>query len=228
MSTTTALPTFAHATRVNRSLTAALEKRTLLWLAERTPAFVNSDHLTLLGFLAQISAGASFAMTHWDRRFLLLVPISIVLNWLGDSLDGTLARVRRQERPRFGFYADHVVDLFGALALMGGLALSPYVHAVVAMAMLIGFLLLSAESFLATYTLGKFELSHALFGPTEIRILLCCGAAALWHSPNAHLFGYSFLLFDIGGVIASFCMFAMAAWCAAKHTAQLFREEPRA
>lgn len=224
MQTTT--QTFHHALRINQSLTAPLEKRALLWMAERAPHWVTSDRLTLLGFSAQIAAGAAYALSRFNPYFLLLVIACLALNWLGDSLDGTLARVRNQQRPRYGFYVDHAVDIFGATALMGGLALSGYLHSAVAIAMLIAFLLLSAESYLATYTLGRFEISQGLFGPTELRILLAIGNLALLHNPYATLFGHTYLLFDIGGIIATLCMTITAIITTLRHTAQLYREEP--
>jgi len=115
---------FQQANRVQQSLLSRVEKRTLIWMAERTPAWINSDHLTLLGLAAQIMAGVSYALAHQNRNWLLAVIVFLALNWLGDSLDGTLARVRQQQRPRYGFYVDHMVDAFGALTLMGGLAIS--------------------------------------------------------------------------------------------------------
>ena len=99
---------FRNARRVNQALTARMEKRALTWMAERAPKWVTSDQLTLLGLAAQIAAGVCYALTRWDRRALLLAIVCLALNWLGDSLDGTLARVRRQERPRYGFYVDHM------------------------------------------------------------------------------------------------------------------------
>ena len=155
------------------------EKRALIWMAERTPSWINSDHLTLVGFLAQVMAGVSYALARWNRYWLLAVIGFLALNWLGDSLDGTLARVRQQLRPRYGFYVDHIVDSFGGLALMAGLALSGYMHPWVAIGLLMAFLMLSIQSYLATYTLGEFQLSFWNFGPTELRILLAVGNIAL-------------------------------------------------
>ena len=217
---------FASAVRVNQSLTAAAEKRLLVWMAEGAPAWVTSDRLTILGLAAQIAAGVCYAAARWNRWALVGVIGSIVLNWLGDSLDGTLARVRQQQRPRYGFYVDHMVDVFGAVALMAGLGCSGLVHWAVAAAMLVGFLMLSAESYLATYTLGRFEMSQGLFGPTELRILLIAGTAKLITSPYATVFGHKFLLFDVGGCIAAAGMFSLALWVAMRHTARLYREEP--
>jgi len=217
---------FRPAQRVNRSLTAAMEKRALQWMAARAPRWVSSDQLTALGFTAQIGAGAAYALSRWHRSALLLVSLCLVLNWLGDSMDGTLARVRCQTRPRYGFYLDHIVDIFGSAALMCGLGFSGLVHWQVATAMLVAFLLLSGESYLATYTLSRFELSQGVFGPTELRILLIIGNLALLRSPYATVFGYKVLLFDLGGAIAAACMLAMAVQVSVRHTVQLYREEP--
>src|SRR5580692_12772198 len=151
---------FIPAIRLQQSFVAAAEKKTLAWLAERTPPRINSDHLTLLGFVSQCMAGVCYALARWNRYALLLGIVFLVLNWLGDSLDGTLARVRNCQRPRYGFYVDHMVDIFGAVALMCGLGLSGFLHWQTAIAMLIAFLLLSSESYLATYTLSRFELSQ--------------------------------------------------------------------
>jgi archaetidylinositol phosphate synthase len=217
---------FRAASRKNQALTASLEKRALLWMAARAPGWLTSDQLTLLGLAAQVGAGKGYALALYDRRALWLVIVGIVLNWLGDSLDGTLARVRRQQRPRYGFYVDHMVDLFGALAMMGGLGCSGLLHWQTAIAMLVAFLLLSSESYLATYTLGSFELSQGIFGPTEIRLLLIVGNLALLRSPYATVFGHRLLLFDLGGAIAAACMFGLAIFVTLRHTAELYHQEP--
>jgi phosphatidylglycerophosphate synthase len=217
---------FAAATRVNVSLTAAMEKRLLVWMAERAPRWVTSDGLTLMGLMAQIGAGAFYVLSRYERGGLLGVIVCIVMNWLGDSLDGTLARVRQMQRPRYGFYVDHMMDVFGALALMGGLACSGMLHWQVAMAMLVTFLVLSSESYLATYTLGRFEMSQGIFGPTEIRLLLITGNLALLHSRYATVFGHRLLLFDVGGVIAAAGMATMAVAVTVRHTRQLYMAEP--
>src|SRR5690349_14180771 len=156
---------FVNAPRIHTALTAAAEKRLLTWLAERTPAAIQPDHLTAFGFFSQLLAGIAYTAASQDRRALWLVNLFLVLNWLGDSLDGTLARVRNRQRPRYGFYVDHIADTFGALALMAGLASSGYVHWPVAAGMLLGYYVLSIESYLATYTIGRFHLSHGWFGP---------------------------------------------------------------
>ena len=222
----TSIASFSTARRVNQSLTASLEKRALQWIARKAPSWVSSDQLTLLGLIAQLGAGACYAMARQHRFALLLVILFIALNWLGDSLDGTLARVRQQQRPRYGFYVDHMVDVFGSIALMCGLGFSGLLHWPTAFAMLIAFLVLSCESYLCTYTLSCFRLSVGLFGPTEIRLLLILGNLALLRSPYSNVFGHRFLLFDIGGAIAAGCMLLMAITAAVRHTVVLYKQEP--
>jgi phosphatidylglycerophosphate synthase len=217
---------FAPSRRVNQSLTASIEKRALPWMAVRAPRWLTSDQLTLLGLSAQIAAGVFYALARFNRYALLAVILCLALNWFGDSMDGTLARVRHQQRPRYGFYVDHMVDIFGSVALMCGLACSGFLHWQTALAMLIAFLILSSESYLATHTLHCFQLSQGIFGPTEIRILLVIGNLALLRSPWSNLFGHKFLLFDLGGAIAAFTMFALSIVVTLRHTAELYRQEP--
>src|SRR5512133_597116 len=134
---------FRNASRIQQSLSANIEKRVLVWMAERTPVWIGPDHLTILGFAAQMMAGASYALALWNRFWVIAVIAFLALNWLGDSLDGTLARVRQRQRPRYGFYIDHILDSIGSVALMGGLALSGYMSPAIAIGLLILFLLLS-------------------------------------------------------------------------------------
>jgi archaetidylinositol phosphate synthase len=215
----------AETRRIQESWVAGAEKRALLWLAERTPARIGPDHLTAFGLLAQIGAGACYALARWNKFALVGGIICLALNWLGDSLDGTLARVRQRQRPRYGFYVDHMVDSFGALALMGGLALSGYMHPSLAIGLLIAFLMLSIQSYLATYTLGEFRLSFWRFGPTELRILLAVGNLALLRAPRVLFLGVEYRLFDIGGVIGLAGMSAMVVFFTLQNTVRLYREE---
>ncbi len=214
---------FRQAARIHGSLLASVERRALVWLAERMPSWVSSDHLTLLGFAAQIATGVCYALAVRDRRMLLAAILCLAVNWFGDSLDGTLARVRQRQRPRYGFYVDHMIDSIGAVALMGGLALSGYMHPVIAIGLLTAFLLLSIQSYLATYALGEFHLSFWRLGPTELRILLAIGNLALlrW----AWVIHGRYRLFDIGGAIGLAGMMAMLAFFSLKNTVRLYREE---
>ncbi len=216
---------FKNAKRIQESATAAVEKHALLWMAARMPARIHSDDLTLLGFASMFLAGASYAFARWNPVGLLLATFFLAVNWFGDSLDGTLARVRNRQRPRYGFYVDHMIDSFGALFLMSGLAISGFVQWKIAAAMLVAFLLLSIETYLATYTLGEFHLSFAKFGPTELRLLLAAGNTVLYFSPTSSVPGLRMRLFDFGGMMGTVGMTAMAAFAAIRHTAQLYNEE---
>ena len=214
---------FENASRIHNGLTSNPEKRVLIWMAEHTPRWVSSDQLTVLGFLAQVMAGVSYALAASNRSWLLAGIFFLALNWLGDSLDGTLARVRQQQRPRYGFYVDHIVDSFGGLALMGGLALSGYMHPYIASSLLVAFLLLSIQSYLATYTLGEFQLSFWNFGPTELRILLSIGNLALLYRPM--VFHGQYRLFDVGGAVGLAGMAAMLIFFTFRNTRRLYAEE---
>ncbi len=216
---------FRNATRLQESFSAGTERKMLLWLAARMPSWINSDHLTLLGFVSMFLAGASYALARWNRVGLILATLCLASNWFGDSLDGTLARVRNRQRPRYGFYVDHMIDTFGASFLMSGLAVSGYVDWRIAIGMLFAFLMLSIEVYLATYTLGTFRLSFWKFGPTEIRILLALGNVALCFRPTVGVLGSPYRLFDVGGVIAIAGMAIMLVVATLCHIAKLYREE---
>src|SRR4051812_29981535 len=211
--------------RVQESWMASPEKRALLWLAARIPSRIGPDHLTVLGLASQIGAGVCYALAARNRYALVGVIACLALNWLGDSLDGTLARVRQCQRPRYGFYVDHIVDSFGALALMGGLALSGYMHPWIAIGLVVGFLMLSIQSYLATHALGEFHLSFWRFGPTELRILLAVGNLTLFWKPMVHVFGRYHRLFDVGGAIGIMGMGLMALVVTVQNTIRLYREE---
>jgi archaetidylinositol phosphate synthase len=214
---------FRSATRIQQGISARIEKCALVWIAERTPPCINSDHLTILGFVGQIMAGVSYALAGRNRGWLIACIFFLAVNWLGDSLDGTLARVRECQRPRYGFYVDHMVDSFGALAMIGGLALSGYMHPYIAIGLLVGFLMLSIQSYLATYTLGEFRLSFWSFGPTELRILLAVGNLALFRWP--HVLKGHYRLFDVGGAIGLAGMALMVVVFTVQNTWRLYHEE---
>ena len=226
LSTTNFRPGFREAKRIQQSFLANLEKRTLIWLAARTPAWINSDHLTLLGLLSMAAAGAAYWWSASNRFGLVVVVLCLALNWLGDSLDGTLARFRDHSRPRYGFYVDHIVDAFSAFFLLGGLALSGYMSPAVALGLLIAYLMLSVEIYLATYAVGDFKISYYKMGPTELRILLSIGnLAVLWKS-TVHLFGRAHRLFDVAGTLGISGMLLIMVISAVRNTIRLYREEP--
>ncbi len=214
--------------REHRSLLAAIEKRLLIRIASLLPARINSDHLTALALAAMVMAGAGYALTRWDVRAVWIVVIALVLNWFGDSLDGTLARVRKVERPRYGFYVDHVLDIVGITILMAGLASSGFMTPLIAMVFLVAYLLVSGEVFLATAVRGIFTMSFAGVGPTELRILLAAGTLALAGDPHVDLGGLGRLrLFDVGGLIAAGGLGVTLVVAVIRNGVALARLEPR-
>ena len=171
---------YKEATRVQTSLLAGIEKRCLVWMAGRLPARVNSDHLTVLAGAAMLGAG----LCYWNGSPAALVGAIglLAVNWFGDSLDGTLARVRHDERPRYGFYVDHVLDVVGILFLIGGLVLGGHMSGAAGAGFLLAYYLLMIEIALATHAVGTFRISFWKLGPTELRILLAIGTLQLLRS----------------------------------------------
>jgi phosphatidylglycerophosphate synthase len=208
--------------REHRSILAAAEKRLLIFIAERLPRGINSDHLTSLALAAMGLAGAAFAAARWDRRALWLVVVALVLNWFGDSLDGTLARVRHAERPRYGFYVDHVLDIAGATLLFGGLACSPFITPSIALTLLI-----AGEVFLATAVRSVFKMSVGGIGPTELRIILAAGAMALLRDPYVSIGTRTVRLFDLGGALAAAGLLAVFVVSVLRNASALAVAEPR-
>jgi archaetidylinositol phosphate synthase len=211
--------------RIHHSILSVMEKKTLIWLARRMPAWVNSDHLTALGFASLAAVGLSYWYSRHSKIGLALATIFFVLNWFGDSLDGTLARVRNRQRPRYGFYLDHVLDAFGSVFVFAGLALSGYMSERIAVGLLVAYLLLSIEVYLTTHTIGKFHLSFAAFSPTELRLLLIAGNVTLLFKPLVLLAGKEYLLFDVGGAIGIAGLATAVVWSAVEHGMFLYRAE---
>ena len=213
--------------RENNGLLAGVERRALIWIAERMPRRINSDHLSALGLTAMLGSGlsfAAFALTPWAAWGVVL---SLALNWFGDSLDGTLARVRGHQRPRYGYYVDHVIDLAGATFLMTGLAFSGLMSPLVAAAMLAAYLLVSAETYLATHSSGVFRMSVLGFGPTELRILVAIGALRAASQPWVALGPLGMLrLFDVGAAIAAGILVIVFVVSAVRNTKALYVAEP--
>jgi phosphatidylglycerophosphate synthase len=208
---------FQEARREHKSLTAAVEKKALVWMAERLPPWVNADHLTALGLLAFVAGGIFYWLCGRDPAFLHAVNLCLLLNWLGDSLDGTVARVRQKLRPRYGFYVDHMVDALAALFLLIGLAFSTLVTPAVAIALLVAYFFLTINMGYATHALGVFKISFGLVGGTEMRILLALVNLAVLRWPRVELHGREMLLFDAFGIAATVAV----AFTALRSTAQV-------
>lgn len=172
-----------------------------------------------------VGAGAAYALAWVHPLFLHVVNLLLLVNWFGDSLDGTLARYRNRQRPRYGFYVDHMVDMFGALFLLGGLGLSGYMSLGVAVALLTAYYLVSINVYLTTYTLGVFKISYGGFGGTELRILLgLVNLLVLW-VPRIRVAGHEFLLFDVCGVIATAGMVVVLLASTVQNTRRLYELE---
>jgi len=215
--------------RQNTGLLADAEKRVLVWLARRMPAGINSDHLSALGLVAMLAAGASFALFRATPWAAMGVVLSLAVNWFGDSLDGTLARVRDHQRPRYGYYLDHVLDLAGTTFLLGGLALSGLMGPLVAMLTLVAYLLVSAETYLATHARGLFRMSFLRVGPTELRILLAVGAIKAAHDPLVAAGPFGMVrLFDLGGLLGAIGLVGAFAASALGNAMVLYAAEPLA
>lgn len=170
--------------RVNASLLSVAEKRLLYWIAARLPMWVTPDILTGIGVFASFIIAISFYLTNFSPAYLWLASFGVILNWFGDSLDGTLARHRKIERPLYGFFLDHVVDSFDEMIVLIGLGFSPYVRFEVALLALVGYLLLSINVFLYTYVKGVFQISFLRLGPTEVRLIVILSNAAIFFLGN--------------------------------------------
>ena len=217
---------YKEAVRVHTSVLAAAEKRCLIWMATRLPAWINSDHLTTLAGVAMLGAGICYWIGPGSKAAMLTAIGMLVLNWFGDSLDGTLARVRKHERPRYGFYVDHVLDVVGILFLFGGFALGGFMSPLIAAGFLIAYYLLMVEIALATHAVGTFRISFWKFGPTELRLLLAAGTLQIMRSPSVTLDGHRLLLFDLGGLIAIAALAVTFVASAVRNGRLLYRLEP--
>lgn len=219
-------PTTPREVRDHRSILAAAEKRCLVWMAQRLPRAVNSDHLTGIGAAAMGLAGACYAISPGRTWALAAAIVLLAVNWFGDSLDGTLARVRHQERPRYGFYVDHVLDVVGVLMLVGGLVIGGHMSPAIGAGFLIAYYLLMIEIALATHTVGTFRISYWQFGPTELRILLAVGTLQLMRSDYVSIAGSPWRLFDVGAAVAIAGLAGTFIASAVKNTTTLYRREP--
>jgi len=212
--------------REHRSQLATAEKRLLMKIAARLPPWLTSDGLSLLGLSAMVAAGVAFAHIGRARWSAPAVAVALLINWFGDSLDGTVARIRRQERPRYGFYVDHVIDLAGTAALLIGMGASGQMQPAVAAAVLAAYFLVSAEAYLATHAAGIFRLSRAGIGPTELRILTAVGSFYVAGHPWVEIAGTPYRLLDVSGLVAVAGLTITFAASAVMNARALFVAEP--
>ena len=217
---------YCEAKRVHTSMLAAAEKRCLIRMARGLPLWVNSDHLTTLAAAAMAVAGICYWIGPGSPLAMAVAIAMLVLNWFGDSLDGTVARVRHHERPRYGFYVDHVLDVVGIFFLLAGFALGGFMTPVMAAGFLVAYYLLMVEIALATHAVGTFRISFWKFGPTELRILLIIGTLQLLRSPYVSIAGERVLLFDVGGAVAGAVLALTFIASAVRNGRLLYKLEP--
>jgi hypothetical protein len=207
---------FVQATRLMNGVTARVEKRVLIWMAERMPAWIHSDHLTSLAAIAMVGASVSYAAARSWPPALLLVNVCLAINWF-----------RNQQRPRFGFYVDHVIDCGGIALLLLGMAASGLMSLPLALGVLVAYFLVSLEVYLATYCLATFRMSFLGFGPTELRLLLAVANVIAFYRPTATLFGQAWPVFDVGAIVAIPLLVIAFLIGAVRNGRALFAAEPR-
>ena len=158
--------------RIQTSVLNGIEKKVLVWLAERQPRWMTSDILTVVGVIGSIIVAAGYVLSNYNIAWLWLASAGFLINWYGDSLDGTLARVRGTQRPVYGFYLDHNVDGVTMAIMCIGAGLSDMLNLYVAMAVLVVYLLLSISVYINAHLKGEFKLTYAGMGPTEFRLIM--------------------------------------------------------
>ncbi|MBX6362731.1 MAG: CDP-alcohol phosphatidyltransferase family protein [Gemmatimonadetes bacterium] len=218
----------SRAPREMTSLLAGAERRLLRAIAARLPYRILSDHLTLVGVLGAIGAGAAYALSSLHPGWLWVASAMLAVNWFGDSLDGTLARVRRAERPRYGYYLDHAVDAFDTAVIGIGIGLSPYVNLELALVLVVLYLMLSINVYLETSVFGVFKMAYGIVGPTEVRLLLIVGNAVLFFAPLAWgaLHGTVALVANATAALLAAGMFTLFAVRFGSNLQRLGRMEP--
>ncbi len=214
--------------RTARSVFTRFEKWALPRVAARLPGWVLPDHLTLLGLAAATFLAVAYLLTNRSPGWLWAANAALVAHWLGDSLDGTLARVRRIERPRYGFYLDHICDAYATFAIGLGLGLSPYMLLGTGLAIVTAYLVLSINVYLETYLFGEFRYGYGVMGPTEARtLLIALNLTALYaRGLPFNLFGIGMTVFDIAGIAAAMGMTALLGVRVARNLRTLGRMEP--
>jgi archaetidylinositol phosphate synthase len=219
----------AKAKREMTFLLAGPERRVLHWTAARVPGWLNPNHFTALGVIGAVGCGVGYALSSQDPNWLWFASAMLVVNWFGDSLDGTLARVRKAERPKYGYYIDHVVDAFATAAIGIGLGLSPYVHLEVALVLVLVYLTLSINVYLESAVFGVFKIAYAGIGPTEARVILILVNCVLWVSSTLLPGLQNEVSFVANAIVAlmALAMFVTLVVRFGKNLHKLSKQEPR-
>lgn len=209
-------------------ISAPFEKKALPWLAKRLPNWVLPDHLTFLGIICAIGIGLAYMLSNESVIWLWAASALLIVHWFGDSLDGTLARVRGIERPKYGYYLDHLTDAFSTAVICIGLGLSPYMLLTIGLGLAVAYLILSINVYLEASTFGKFKLGYSLVGPTEARVglIIVNTLLALGVGLNFHIDGIGLTVLDVIGAAAIGSMLVMLVARAAQNLRNLAHEEP--
>jgi len=216
------------ANREKRFLLAAAEQRALVWMAERMPARVMPDHLTALAMLGAVGIAAAYVLSNGGRGWLWAASALLLVHWLGDSLDGTLARVRKTERPNYGYYLDHLCDALAMTLIGAGLGLSPHLLLLTSLVIVVAYLVLCINTFLETQALGRFSLGYGGIGPTELRLVLVAVnvALALGAGLGFEVAGLGLTVLDVFGLGVAGVMLAALGVRAASNLRVLAAREP--
>jgi archaetidylinositol phosphate synthase len=211
-------------------LLARWERPTLISIARRLPRWVLPDDLTIVGVGAALGICGAYQLSNDGKGWLWLASGLLVVQWLGDSLDGTLARVREIQRPRYGYYVDHLVDAISTAAIGIGLGLSPFMLLSIATLIVVAYLILSINVYLESYAFGRFALGYGFIGPTEVRIVLIAlnTALALGLGLDFNLFELDLTVFDAIGLGIAGVMIVLLAGRAAHNLRLLATQEPAA
>ncbi len=218
------------ATREPSFLLAVPEKRLLRWIAARLPRWILPDDMTALGVLAALGVCAAYQLSNESLDWLWVASGLLVVQWLGDSLDGTLARVRGIERPTYGYYLDHLVDAIATAAIGIGLGLSPLMLLAIGTLIVVAYLILSINVYLESFAFGRFSIGYGLVGPTEVRLILIAlnSAVALGAGLDFVAVDLELTVFDLIGLGIAATMIALLAGRAARNLRELSRKEPSA
>jgi phosphatidylglycerophosphate synthase len=214
--------------RTSQFLFSSFEKKVLPPLAVSLPKWIKPDHMTIIGIIAATGIAITYFLSKFNDQWLWLTNLLIILHWFGDSLDGTIARVRKAERPRYGFYLDHITDAYSTLVIGLGLGLSPYMTLSVGLALVIAYLLLSINVYLETHVFKTFSSSYGKLGPTEVRLMLIIlNILALIHGVfEFKVLEIDITVFDIIGLIAAIGMFVLLLSRTFQNLKKLAADEP--
>ena len=195
--------------RIQTSLLNAAEKKVLVWIASRLPRWVSSDMMTLVGTLGAVVVATGYALSNWSIHWLHLASLGFVINWFGDSLDGSIARVRNQQRPVYGFFLDHNIDCINEMLMFGGVGLSPLMNGSITLIVLALYLMLSVSVYINAHLKNEFRLTYGGLGPTELRLIVIIVNTLFATIPALCSFrwtlslskGFSLSLMDITGIV---------------------------